>query len=67
MRPLEVNELPHCANCGQLTTWTTQIREFDGKSLVFCGNQCISVFESYLFPTYGSEFLKQLDKTCFEK
>ena len=32
MRPLEVNELPHCANCGQLTTWETVNKEFEGKT-----------------------------------
>ena len=64
MRPLEVNELPHCAACGQLTTWKMRNKEFFGRSLLFCGQHCVSVFDDYLLPTYGASFVKKLDKTC---
>ncbi len=67
MRPLEVNELPHCANCGQLTTWKTVDKQFQSKVLNFCSEQCLSVFEDYLLPLHGEAFLETLDKTCFVK
>tara|TARA_B100001057_G_C22495167_1_gene811788 strand:+ start:43 stop:246 length:204 start_codon:yes stop_codon:yes gene_type:complete len=67
MRPLEVNELPHCANCGQLTTWQTKNKTFEGKNLNFCGDNCLSVFETYLLPLHGKKFLDTLDVTCFVK
>ncbi len=65
MRPLEVFERPHCACCGQLTTWTTIVKEREGRKLQFCGQQCVSVFDTYLAPAYGAELVHNLERTCF--
>lgn len=65
-RPLEVYERPHCACCGQLFTWKVVIEEREGKRLRFCSTNCLSVFDSYLLPTYGPDLLKKLDKSVME-
>ena len=65
MRPLEVNELPHCANCGQLMTWDTSVMEMCSQRLNFCGEKCLEVFNSYLIPVYSETYLNKLDETCF--
>lgn len=65
MRPLEVYERPHCACCGQLVTWRTTNKRVEGRDLNFCGPQCVSVFDTYLWPTYSTSLFKLLDKTAF--
>lgn len=65
MRPLEVYERPHCACCGQLVTWKTILKSFDGRTLNFCGPTCVEVFETYLLPAEGGELLNRLDRTSF--
>jgi hypothetical protein len=65
MRPLEVYERPHCACCGQLTTWTTRVEKRGGRKLQFCGDRCVEVFDSYLVPTHGVELIRRLERTCF--
>jgi hypothetical protein len=65
MRPREVYERPHCACCGQLVTWKTVDKEIHGRQLNFCGDRCVSVFETYLLPSQSSDLLDRLDKTAF--
>jgi hypothetical protein len=65
MRPREVYERPHCACCGQLVTWKTADREIHGRKLNFCGDRCVSVFETYLLPSQSPNLLDRLDRTAF--
>lgn len=65
MRPLEVYERPHCACCGQLVTWKTVNKSFEGKDMNFCGTKCAEVFEDYLLPSQSSTLFQRLDRSAF--
>jgi hypothetical protein len=51
----EVNEMPRCGSCGKLLSTGGQIEERLGHRIVFCGQQCIRVFDTYKAPKYGEE------------
>lgn len=65
-RPLEVYERPHCATCGQLFTWQKVTAEREGHNLRFCSTNCVTVFDTYLLPTYGPELIGTFDSSVFE-
>ena len=65
-RPLEVYERPHCATCGQLFTWEQVTKETGGHKLRFCSTNCLTIFDNYLLPTYGSDLFSTLDRSVFE-
>jgi hypothetical protein len=67
MRPLEVYERPHCACCGQLVTWEVKKELRNGRSLQFCSDNCVQVYDSYLVPTYGVDHVLSLDRTVFAR
>ena len=51
----EVNELPRCGSCGKLLTSGGTEVEREGKTVIFCSDQCIRVFDTYRLPKYGVE------------
>jgi hypothetical protein len=48
----EVNEMPHCANCGVLVPAAEVMRERRGFQLVFCSSRCIEIYDRYTYPRY---------------
>jgi hypothetical protein len=48
----EVNEMPHCANCGVLVPAAEVVCERRGFQLVFCSLRCIEVYDRYTYPRY---------------
>jgi hypothetical protein len=51
----EVNELPRCGSCGKLLTAGRLEEERLGRTLAFCSEQCVRVFDSYKEPKYGAD------------
>jgi hypothetical protein len=51
----EVSELPRCGSCGKLLTTGGTVEERMGRRIVFCGDRCIRVFDTYKAPKYGEE------------
>jgi hypothetical protein len=51
----EVNEMPHCANCGVLVPAAELVRERRGFQLVFCSAKCVEVYDRYKFPRYREQ------------
>ena len=43
----EVNEMPHCANCGVLVPAAPVVQERRGFQLVFCSSKCSEVYDRY--------------------
>ena len=48
----EVNEMPHCANCGVLVPAAPVVQERRGFQLVFCSTKCGEVYDRYTYPRY---------------
>ena len=48
----EVNEMPHCANCGVLVPAAEVVRDRRGFHLVFCSERCVEVYDQYKYPRY---------------
>ena len=48
----EVNEMPHCANCGVLVPAAPVVEERRGFHLVFCSSKCSEVYDRYTYPRY---------------
>lgn len=51
----EVNEMPHCANCGVLVPAEEVVRERRGFQLVFCSPKCIEIYDRYKYPRYREQ------------
>lgn len=51
----EVNELPRCGSCGKLLTVGGLREERLDRTIVFCSEQCIRVFDTYKAPKYGAD------------
>jgi hypothetical protein len=39
----------------------------NGRSLQFCSDNCVQVYDSYLVPTYGVDHVLSLDRTVFAR
>lgn len=51
----EVSELPRCGSCGKLVTVGGIPVERLDRTIVFCSEKCIEVFDTYKVPKYGAE------------
>lgn len=49
----EVNELPCCGSCGKLLTVGGLEADRLDKTIWFCSERCIQVFDTYKVPKYG--------------
>ena len=57
----EVNEMPHCANCGVLVPAVPVVQERRGFQLVFCSSKCSEVYDRYTYPRYR-ERIDEMEK-----
>ena len=53
----EVSEMPKCACCGILVPCRELVRERHGLRLVFCGEKCVRIFDTYKWPRYRERIL----------
>lgn len=51
----EVNELPRCGSCGKLLTANRLEEERLGRTIAFCSEPCVRVFDTYKAPKYGAD------------
>jgi hypothetical protein len=54
----EVNEMPKCASCGKLLNVPGIRTERLLRTVEFCSDRCVRVFDSYKEPKYGADALR---------
>ena len=49
----EVDEMPHCANCGILIPVQARPFEFHDRLLTMCSPRCERIYAEYTHPRHG--------------
>jgi hypothetical protein len=47
----------HCACCGRLIAMNLYLTEAGGKERIFCGEECAHLYEAYVLPERGADYL----------